>query len=1026
MTLSLPSPYEYVGSIGQGAFGRVVKARNTDTNTEVACKIVSYEGVKDPESMFKESRILKHMHHPNIVQCYDVIDDKESCTLYVFMELCESDLQRLIDDSKSKKRMVPEASIWGFLAQSIQALTYLHSPFNKKYQDEEGVTHNIGKVYHRDIKPANLLLDAEGNIKLADFNVSTAIKGDKLNSTKCGTPLYAPPEIHEGVREYHGGAVDIWSLGCTIYHVCALRPPFVAVGMGPLIRMIRSGVYPEMPQFYSKELHEVIENMIRPKPACRISTADLLQHNRIVEALESMSRKTIVHPELHSQAISVGCTLTLPGTSIPPSRANTAGSTSAHTAPKGSSNSSTISNSKDTRDATKHHSSDLYVASGELCREESHGIPSISPAATGSTNSVDAVGISAPSANSGHFNHTNSDNSIGIMGISGSSDPSPAQAFKYNEQIMCEDSSSHSSQPHHRFDPLSSRINEVPRIKPMPTSILPKTAKPRMISNSTRNPTPSRSKYQVRQSTNADDRPSAPTPPVIVENYEKKDASNPIEEQREKVLAQSKSVHRLLVSSGNKSSTINMLTGQATSVIEQAAAPQTDAAPANTSAENEINKMVTKALQNRRMASIYEVAGIITNSVGTPERVYSAVTGRSFTPTQRTPSVVQMPGVFPLRSNTASVVHMNDEPLSDNCSGSLVDVDGNTRLIRACKRSSYTDAVSNLIQAGAQNKKGETALLWAAFFNNSDLCRLLLDKEAKLATKDGTTALMKAAGHGSISTVELLLNYEGRMHNNDGLTALMFATMNHHTKCVELLAPVEATLSRHDGSTSLIMAATRGYDDIVKILSTHESKIQNKDGKTALMEASMQGKLSCAKILCQYETRMINKDGKTALIFAASKGNTMLVQLLAPYEASMSDARNYTGLMYAAMNGHPEVCKILLGAEHGSCDKDGRTALMIAATYNRAECCEVLAPVEGNRKGSFFSSALKIAARKGHIESLRKILPYEGETYGLEALDVALREGHSEIVDELQLFLNQRTAKREVANRITSIYKHGI
>lgn len=1025
MSVSLPHPYEYIGSIGQGAFGRVVKARNTDTTTEVACKIVSYEGVKDPESMFKESRILKHMHHPHIVQCYDVIDDKENCTLYVFMELCESDLQRLIDDSKSKKRMVPEAAIWGFLAQAIQALTYLHSPFNKKYQDEEGVTHNIGKVYHRDIKPANLLLDKEGNIKLADFNVSTAIKGDKLNSTKCGTPLYAPPEIHEGVREYHGGAVDIWSLGCTIYHVCALRPPFVAVGMGPLIRMIRSGVYPEMPQFYSKELHEVIENMIRPKPACRISTADLLQHNRIVEALEAMSRKVAITSEHPCQTVSVSAALALPSSAIPPSGADIAGSNSAPVVPKRSSTSSTVSSGKDIRDVAKHHSSDLCVASGELHREESHGIASISPAATCSINSIEATGISVPSANSGHFDHSNSGTNTGTMSISGSSDP-PAQAYKSQEHTANEDSSGHASQARNRFDPLSSKINEVPRVKPMPTSVLPKTAKPRIFSNSTRNPTPSRSKHPIRHSTHIEDKPSAPTPPVMVENYEKQPINNLLEDQRERVLAQSKSVHRLLVSAGNKNSAINMRTGQATSVTDQPSAPQADSAPANVSAESEINQMVTKALQNRRITSLYEVAGIITNSVGTPERVYSAVTGRSFTPTQRTPSVVQLPGVFPLRSNTASVVHMNEELLSNNCPENLVDPEGNTRLIRACKRSSYTDAISNLVQAGAQNKKGETALLWAAFFNNSDLCRLLVDKEAKLTTKDGTTALMKAAGHGSTSTVELLLNYEGRMHNSDGLTALMFATMNHHTKCVELLAPVEATLSRHDGSTSLIMAATRGYDDIVKILSAHESKMQNKDGKTALMEASLQGKLACAKILCQYESRMINKDGKTALIFAASKGNPALVQLLAPHEASMSDARSYTGLMYAAMNGHPEVCKILLGAEHGSCDKDGRTALMIAATYNRAECCEVLAPVEGNRKGSFFSSALKIAARKGHVESLRKILPYEGETYGLEALDVALREGHKDIVDELQIFLNQRTAKRDVANRIASIYKHGI
>lgn len=148
-----------------------------------------------------------------------------------------------------------------------------------------------------------------------------------------------------------------------------------------------------------------------------------------------------------------------------------------------------------------------------------------------------------------------------------------------------------------------------------------------------------------------------------------------------------------------------MRTGQATSVTDQPSAPQADSAPANVSAESEINQMVTKALQNRRITSLYEVAGIITNSVGTPERVYSAVTGRSFTPTQRTPSVVQLPGVFPLRSNTASVVHMNEELASVVHPENLVDPEGNTRLIRACKRSSYTDAISNLVQAGHRTRR---------------------------------------------------------------------------------------------------------------------------------------------------------------------------------------------------------------------------------------------------------------------------------------------------------------------------------
>lgn len=86
----------------------------------------------------------------------------------------------------------------------------------------------------------------------------------------------------------------------------------------------------------------------------------------------------------------------------------------------------------------------------------------------------------------------------------------------------------------------------------MPTSVLPKTAKPRIFSNSTRNPTPSRSKHPIRHSTHIEDKPSAPTPPVMVENYEKQPINNLLEDQRERVLAQSKSVHRLLVSAGNK------------------------------------------------------------------------------------------------------------------------------------------------------------------------------------------------------------------------------------------------------------------------------------------------------------------------------------------------------------------------------------------------------------------------------------------------------------------------------------------
>jgi NIMA (never in mitosis gene a)-related kinase len=83
--------------------------------------------------------------------------------------------------------------------------------------------HDIN-VMHRDIKSANIFLNKDETIKLGDMNVSKEADQNGLNYTQTGTPYYASPEVWRD--EPYGFKSDIWSLGCVIYEMICLKPPF--------------------------------------------------------------------------------------------------------------------------------------------------------------------------------------------------------------------------------------------------------------------------------------------------------------------------------------------------------------------------------------------------------------------------------------------------------------------------------------------------------------------------------------------------------------------------------------------------------------------------------------------------------------------------------------------------------------------------------------------------------------------------------------------------------------------------------
>ena len=101
-------------------------------------------------------------------------------------------------------------------------------------------------VMHRDIKCANILISGQGECKLADFNVSKVVSTNKggFLHTQTGTPYYASPEVWKD-RPYDFKS-DIWSLGCVLYEMAALRPPFKAKDMSGLYKKVVAAQYPPL------------------------------------------------------------------------------------------------------------------------------------------------------------------------------------------------------------------------------------------------------------------------------------------------------------------------------------------------------------------------------------------------------------------------------------------------------------------------------------------------------------------------------------------------------------------------------------------------------------------------------------------------------------------------------------------------------------------------------------------------------------------------------------------------------------
>ncbi|KAJ7668348.1 kinase-like domain-containing protein [Mycena rosella] len=289
MTTNFLDLYEALDVIGNGAFGIIRKVRRKTDGLIFARKELNFERMteRDRKQIVAEVNILKDLHHDHIVRYHDRYVDRDAGILYILMEYCGGgDLSTVIKQAVKQNRPISEDAVWGYFMQILLALNHCHNTGGHGRTSSAGNTNEIdgkerrAQVLHRDLKPDNVFLDEANTVKLGDFGLSKQLAQATFASTYVGTPYYMSPELMQ--EKAYDSKSDIWSLGCLIYELCALKPPFhEARTHNELSILIRNGRVPPLPRGYSQALGGVIKAMLNLNPAMRPSAAQLLQHERL-------------------------------------------------------------------------------------------------------------------------------------------------------------------------------------------------------------------------------------------------------------------------------------------------------------------------------------------------------------------------------------------------------------------------------------------------------------------------------------------------------------------------------------------------------------------------------------------------------------------------------------------------------------------------------------------------------------------------------------------------------------------------
>lgn len=266
--------FTIISKIGRGSYGSVYKAQHIKTGHVLAIKQVPVD--TDLQEIIKEISIMQQCDSPYIVKYFGSYF--KNTDLWIVMEYCGagsvSDIMRL------RRKTLTEDEIATVIYYTLKGLEYLHER----------------RKIHRDIKAGNILLNMDGNAKLADFGVAGQLTDTMAKrNTVIGTPYWMAPEVIQEIG--YDCMADIWSLGITALEMAEGKPPYGDIHPMRAIFMIPTKPPPSFrdPDKWSPQFIDFVTKCLVKNPEERKTAKELLQHDFIRNAKPSSILQDMIY-----------------------------------------------------------------------------------------------------------------------------------------------------------------------------------------------------------------------------------------------------------------------------------------------------------------------------------------------------------------------------------------------------------------------------------------------------------------------------------------------------------------------------------------------------------------------------------------------------------------------------------------------------------------------------------------------------------------------------------------------------------
>ena len=276
--------YNIIKLLGEGSFGKVylaekknnININNNDKQNYIVIKVIDirFMTLKQKEDIFNEGKIMKSLHHINIINFIDFIYDNENEYIFILMEYAEKgDLEQKILSLKTQGTYLDEDSILDYFLQICQGIKYMHDK----------------KIIHRDLKLQNIFITKNNKIKIGDFGLAKLLNLSSKAHTFIGTPFYISPEIING--EPYDYKTDIWALGIILYRLCNFSLPFNSDNLAQLSIKIISGKFEPIRENINNEIKKLITKMLNVNKENRPSIDDILKMEFIKKIINNKYNK---------------------------------------------------------------------------------------------------------------------------------------------------------------------------------------------------------------------------------------------------------------------------------------------------------------------------------------------------------------------------------------------------------------------------------------------------------------------------------------------------------------------------------------------------------------------------------------------------------------------------------------------------------------------------------------------------------------------------------------------------------------